>query len=108
MQDELNSRVSLTQEQSLQLPEKERIEWVNKNLMAISNEAEELRGCLAWKYWKQHQSSDWDAARKEWIDLLHFVLTLGLMLGFRQDGSDLYDEYVSKNRINHDRQDHDY
>lgn len=106
LQDRLNKRVSVSFEDANVLPTAERVEWVDKMLKAISNEMEEIRNELPWKWWKpvDLQKQDWDAARKEWIDLFHFVLALGLVLGFPPDGEKIFKDYLSKNGINHDRQ----
>lgn len=108
LQEDLSSRVSKSRSEFIAMSDKERAEWVNKYLMAIANECEELRREVPWKWWKQHQNCNWEAARKEWVDILHFVLNLSLVLGFELDGSDVYNMYVDKNKENHDRQDKGY
>jgi len=105
LQNDLSSKVSLSRDQFIELSDSEKTVWVNNYLMAISNEMEELRRCFPFKWWKLNQTLNMDEARKEWIDVLHFVMNLGLVLGFKLDGSDIYEEYFHKNKINTERHD---
>ena len=73
---------------------------------AISNETEELRDTAAWKWWSEDMGADWDAARAELVDILHFWLSAANLLGM--DAEDIYSEYMEKNEVNHDRQDGGY
>ena len=47
-----------------------------------------------------------DSARKEFIDLFHFVLNMALALGM--SAQDIYTMYMDKNKENHERQDEGY
>lgn len=61
----------------------------------------------AWKDWKENpEKPDLDNLRMEVADLWHFVINLTLYLGM--DARDLYEEFVDKNEVNHERQDNNY
>ncbi len=47
-----------------------------------------------------------EEARKEFIDMFHFILNIALALGI--SGKDIYDMYMKKNKENHKRQDEGY
>lgn len=104
MQDSLNTAVSASREEFINMSREEKTMWVNRFLMAISNECEELRNCFPFKWWKKNQEFDLNSAKEEWIDIFHFVLSLGLALGFDTDGAEIYRMYMNKNHVNHERQ----
>lgn len=108
LQNELSAKVSASRDEFVAMSDEDKTKWVNNYLMAISNEMEELRRCFPFKWWKKHQTINLEEARKEWIDVFHFIINLGLVLGFKLDGSDIYEEYCSKNKVNHDRQSQGY
>jgi len=65
------------------------------------------------KKWKTYSNmseeeinASWAAAKKEYIDMLHFMLNIGLALGFSAE--EMHDMYMSKNKENHKRQDEGY
>lgn len=74
----------------------------------------ELHECLAeipffkpWKRYDHDAESEknimmWAAARKEFIDALHFFLCVAIGLGFTAD--ELFAMYCDKNAINYERQ----
>lgn len=47
-----------------------------------------------------------EKARKEFIDLFHFVLNMALALDL--SANDIYNMYMDKNKENHERQDNGY
>jgi dimeric dUTPase (all-alpha-NTP-PPase superfamily) len=104
-QHALSKRVSLSKSEFDALDNKGKSDWVNRYLMAISSESEELRKCFPFKWWSKKNEIDWDAAQEEGIDLFHFVLNLLLLIGFDTDGHKLHSDYMAKNQINHQRQD---
>ena len=63
-----------------------------------------------WKSYKAMTVEEYEAsmeeARKEFIDLFHFVLNIALALDM--SGKDIYDMYMTKNKENHKRQDDGY
>lgn len=65
---------------------------------------EEVQG---WKDWrKEVPSVDREHLLEEYSDLMHFVINLGLYLGFSDQ--DLSRKFVEKNQENHNRQDRGY
>lgn len=65
------------------------------------------------KPWKDYSAmtieeyeADMEEARKEFIDMFHFVLNIALALGMSD--KDIYDMYMAKNEENHRRQDEGY
>lgn len=81
------------------------IQW---NLAAITNEAEEIRDWTPWKPWKQYPGFDLDLEeiRLEYIDILHFALEALIMLGL--DGGEILRYYYAKMDENVDRQKRGY
>ena len=56
-------------------------------------------------YIKEYEA-DMEEARKEFIDMFHFVLNIALALGMSD--KDIYYMYMEKNEENHRRQDEGY
>lgn len=99
-QAELNARVGVD------VTEVTRQDWLLQFVRCAQQELAELTDCVAWKHWAEYQKPDWQNARVEVIDLLHFVLSLALTVGMSAD--DLYDAYCEKMAVNHTRQDAGY
>lgn len=88
-------------------------EWLNNYIAAMSNELEELRGCIYWKHWckearqgKQYFLHDLQNARVEVTDMLFFWISLAQCLGL--DADDVFRLYEQKLKVNHARQDNGY
>lgn len=66
----------------------------------------ELPFLKAWKDYTTMTSEEVDVAmekaREEYIDVVHFMINVGLLLDF--SGSDIVDAYKAKNRENYERQ----
>ncbi|MCC7293165.1 MAG: dUTPase [Phycisphaerales bacterium] len=87
--------------------------WLNDYLMALSNEVEELRDCTFWKHWckeardgRRFELHDLQNARVEVIDLLFFWISLAQCVGL--SAKDVYDLYLQKLKVNHQRQTDNY
>ena len=87
--------------------------WLNDYIMAATNELEELRDCTFWKHWcseakdgRRFTIHDLQNARVEVIDLLFFWISMAQCVGLSAD--DVYDLYLQKLNVNHQRQDDDY
>ncbi len=87
--------------------------WLNDYIMAASNELEELRDCTFWKHWcsearqgQRFKVHDLQNARVEVIDLLFFWISMAQCVGL--NARDVYDLYLQKLRVNHDRQTNGY
>ncbi|MGY8694383.1 MAG: dUTPase, partial [Verrucomicrobiia bacterium] len=61
---------------------------------------------VPWKWWAKYQEFDKQNARVEVIDLFHFLVSLAQTLGMTAE--DVFDAYVAKNKVNHQRQDSGY
>lgn len=106
LQNYLNQRVSVTRELAEVMPQEERVEWINRFMMALTNELEEMRAETPWKWWKKNQDFDLPKAQMEWVDCFHFFLSIGLVLGLTPEKIEYL--YKEKNKINHQRQDTGY
>ena len=106
-QKEIDDRI---EKMSDKIPEGKR-ERINSILLAVIAESNEARnelgfiGETAEKYWKNidGDDTDWDEFREELIDILHFLISAMIKSGMEPE--DIYDEYMDKNRKNHERQD---
>jgi dimeric dUTPase (all-alpha-NTP-PPase superfamily) len=103
LQEQLNARIGVN---THDLSDEEKIEWVLRYARALQQELAELVDSVPWKWWKKQQHFDEENARVEVIDLMHFVISAGLVLGLTAD--DFYNAYLKKNAINHQRQDSGY
>ncbi|MDR0740680.1 MAG: dUTPase [Puniceicoccales bacterium] len=103
LQEQLNARIGV---HLRDLSEEEKIEWILKYSRAIQQELAELVDSVPWKWWKKQQHFDEENAKVEVIDLMHFIISAGQVLGLTAD--DFYNAYLEKNVINHRRQDSGY
>lgn len=73
----------------------------------VAELGEILEEAQAWKDWrKEPPKVDFDHLLEEYVDLVHFVINLGLYLGF--SSFDVMRKFVQKNKENHARQDRGY
>lgn len=103
MQEELNARIGVNLKG---IDEKEQTQWVLNYTRAMQQEMAELTDSVPWKWWAKYQEFDKQNARVEVIDLFHFLVSLAQTLGMTAD--DVFDAYVAKNKVNHQRQDSGY
>lgn len=85
------------------------IEKQEKLLDFIDHAIEELievrRELPLRKHWKKDSKTapvDYDKVKKEMIDVLHFILTLFLILDM--DEHDIFECYIAKHKVNYERQ----
>ena len=103
MQDALNRRIGVV------LPpptEEEKAKWVLNYTRAMQQELAELVDSVPWKWWARYQKYVEQNARVEVVDLFHFLVSLAHVLGMSAD--DVYQAYLKKNQVNHERQDSGY
>jgi dimeric dUTPase (all-alpha-NTP-PPase superfamily) len=103
MQDALNRRIGVA------LPpatDEEKAKWVLNYTRALQQETAELIDSVPWKWWAKYQKFDEQNARVEVVDLFHFLVSLAQTLGMSAD--DVYQAYLKKNQVNHQRQDTGY
>lgn len=85
----------------------QRITAIVGNVFALEHEAHELVDEMKWKDWTAGPPYlNRDAAVKEAIDMLHFLVNIFLHLGATPE--EVLTRYVRKNEVNHDRQDAGY
>ena len=106
MEDKLDSIFSLqkglTDMMNLDRYPKDTEGKVSALCTAIIHEAVELQRTTNWKWWKVPATFNEVEARKELIDIWHFVIQASLELNLTPD--DILKEYEKKNEINRQRQ----
>jgi dimeric dUTPase (all-alpha-NTP-PPase superfamily) len=103
MQEALNKRIGV---ETRGMDEQERIRWVLNYTRAMQQEMSELIDSVPWKWWAKYQKYDEQNARVEVVDLFHFLVSLAQVLGMSPE--DVYQAYLAKNKVNHQRQDSGY
>jgi len=103
LQDQLNQRIGMHADR---LTEEEKVKWVLNYTRAMTQEIAELVDSVPWKWWAKYQKFDEQNARVEVVDLFHFLISIAQVLGMSPD--DVYQSYVKKNQVNHQRQDSGY
>lgn len=79
-----------------------RDEWVQKEILAIMSELNEIMAEINWKWWKNEKTVDENALKEEIVDVLHFFVSLCWKCGM--DSEDLFRIYKEKNKENFARQ----
>ncbi len=103
MQETLNKRIGV---ETASMSEEEKIKWTLNYLRAMQQEMAELTDSVPWKWWAKYQKFDEQNARVEVIDLFHFLISIAQVLGMSSE--DVYQAYLKKNAVNHQRQDSGY
>lgn len=103
LQHMLNERIGVD---TSNMTEEEQAKWVLNYTRAMSQEIAELIDSVPWKWWAKYQELDIQNARVEVIDLFHFLISIAQVLGM--DADDVYQAYLKKNEVNHQRQDSGY
>lgn len=103
LQRELNERIGVNLEN---LGEEGKTAWVLNYTRAMQQEMAELIDSVPWKWWAKYQKFDEQNAKVEIIDLFHFLISLAQAMGMTSD--DVYEAYLKKNKVNHERQNSGY
>lgn len=103
MQAQLNRRIGVD---TNAMSEEEQQRWLLNYCRAMSQEIAELTDSVPWKWWANYQKFDRQNARVEIVDLLHFLISAAQVLGLT--ARDVYEAYVSKNKVNWQRQESGY
>lgn len=103
MQRALNARIGVHTDA---MTEAEKTQWILNYCRAMSQELAELTDSVPWKWWAKYQKFDEQNAKVEVIDLFHFLISIAQVLGMSAD--DVYQAYLKKNAVNHQRQDSGY
>ena len=102
-QKALNNRIGVkTEDMSVD----DKAQWVLNYTRAMQQEIAELIDSVAWKWWAKYQEFDEQNAKVEVVDLFHFLISIAQVLGMSPE--DVYQAYVKKNKVNHNRQESGY
>jgi dimeric dUTPase (all-alpha-NTP-PPase superfamily) len=103
LQDALNKRIGVNTDA---MSEEEKAKWVLNYTRAMQQEIAELIDSVPWKWWAKYQEFDEQNAKVEVIDLFHFLISIAQVMGMTPE--DVYNGYMKKNKVNHNRQDSGY
>ena len=103
LQDGLNRRIGVVTEG---MDEENQRKWILNYVRAMQQELAELTDSVPWKWWAKYQEFDRQNAKVEVVDLFHFLISMAQVLGMSAD--DVYEAYLKKNKVNHNRQDSGY
>lgn len=103
LQKELNERIGVN---LANLGEEEKTAWILNYTRAMQQELAELIDSVPWKWWAKYQKFDEQNAKVEIVDLFHFLISLAQVMGMNAD--DIYEAYLKKNKVNHERQNAGY
>ena len=100
LQEKLNTRIGVIIND---MNDEDRAKWILNYIRAMQQELAELTDSVPWKWWAKYQEFDKQNAKVEIVDLFHFLISLAQVMGMSAD--DVYEAYLKKNQVNHDRQD---
>jgi dimeric dUTPase (all-alpha-NTP-PPase superfamily) len=106
MQKELNQKIGLPDFLGSPLSDDDKKTWVLHMVRAMQQELAELTDSVPWKWWAKYQKYDEQNARVEAVDLLHFLISLFMILGMGPE--DVVALYQQKHAVNMKRQDTGY
>ena len=102
-QKALNNRIGVNTD-AMSVDDK--AQWVLNYTRAMQQEIAELIDSVPWKWWAKYQEFDEQNAKVEVVDLFHFLISIAQVLGMSPE--DVYEAYVKKNKVNHNRQESGY
>ena len=76
-------------------------EWIQRVIHAVISELMEMLRHLRFKWWSDKVCFEPQKLREEFVDVIHFILSLALHLGFNAE--ELLEEYQKKHRENQER-----
>ncbi len=103
LQEKLNTRIGVNMNE---MNDEDRAKWILNYIRAMQQELAELTDSVPWKWWAKYQEFDKQNARVEIVDLFHFLISLAQVMGMSAE--DVYEAYLKKNKVNHNRQDSGY
>lgn len=103
LQEKLNTKIGVNMNE---MNDEDRAKWILNYIRAMQQELAELTDSVPWKWWAKYQEFDKQNARVEIVDLFHFLISLAQVMGMSAD--DVYEAYLKKNKVNHNRQDSGY
>tara|TARA_B100000586_G_C19904357_1_gene340483 strand:+ start:168 stop:584 length:417 start_codon:yes stop_codon:yes gene_type:complete len=104
-QIELNKRINNTLYDDIKKDPELRRTWFLNFELALKQESAEAIDSLNWKWWKK-DDDDWDNAKVELVDMLHFWVSMCTIAGM--DAAEVMTLYFKKNDLNFKRQDEGY
>ena len=104
-QIELNKRINNTLYDDIKKDPELRRKWFLNFELALKQESAEAIDSLNWKWWKKDED-DWDNAKVELVDMLHFWVSMCTIAGM--DAAEVMNLYFKKNDLNFKRQDEGY
>ena len=104
-QIELNKRINNTLYDDIKKDPELRRKWFLNFELALKQESAEAIDSLNWKWWKKDED-DWDNAKVELVDMLHFWVSMCTIAGM--DAAEVMTLYFKKNDLNFKRQDEGY
>lgn len=105
LQAELNKRVGADMD-LIPLDENEQAKWSLQYSRAMQQELSEFIDCFPWKWWSKDAEIDSQNAKVEIVDMIHFLISMAQVMGM--SGADLYQCYLEKMKVNHNRQEAGY
>jgi dimeric dUTPase (all-alpha-NTP-PPase superfamily) len=78
------------------------IQYMRLMALGAQEEISEIMRACGWKPWKKSSEFDFEQAKKEYVDLWHFVVNMAFGMGISSD--ELFEMYYEKNKINTKRQ----
>lgn len=103
LQRSFNQRVGVNTDA---MSQEEKTQWSLNYVRAMQQELAELVDSVPWKWWAKYQEFDEQNARVEVVDLFHFLISLAQVFGMSAE--DVYQAYLKKNKVNHNRQESGY
>lgn len=103
LQEVLNRRIGVKMDE---MNDEDRTKWILNYVRAMQQELAELTDSVPWKWWAKYQEFDKQNAKVEIVDLFHFLISLAQVMGMTAE--DVYEAYLKKNKVNHNRQDSGY
>lgn len=105
LQKKLNARIGVDTDK-IQGATDQQVTWLLNYARAIQQEAAELTDSVPWKWWARYQKADFENAKVEVVDLMHFVVSAAQVLGM--DAAEFHRLYTAKHKVNQARQDSGY
>ena len=78
-------------------------EMIRNHVFALGAEVAELQNSVNWKWWTNDHEVDWENVDEELIDIIFFTLQALILRG--NDAEDIFQLYMEKLGVNHQRQD---
>jgi dimeric dUTPase (all-alpha-NTP-PPase superfamily) len=104
-QIELNKRINQSLYDDIKKDPELRRKWFLNFELALKQESSEAIDSLNWKWWKKDKD-DWDNAKVELVDMLHFWVSMCTIAGM--DAEEVMTLYFKKNDLNFKRQNEGY